>query len=131
MSRTMLNKLKLFPLFDKLELFPFARYTSYFPFKNKLRLFPLLNKLELFPLHALLTRTHLIYLIFVAAVPSSGQERKRSPPERHRLAADPPRQHNVDNHLYQKNEMFSCAQCDKMYSRARDLEIHKSYCTGS
>ncbi|XP_048760038.2 coiled-coil domain-containing protein 157-like [Ostrea edulis] len=66
-----------------------------------------------------------------SAVPSSGHERKRSPPERHRLAADPPRQHNVDNHLYQKNEMFSCAQCDKMYSRARDLEIHKSYCTGS
>lgn len=31
---------------------------------------------------------------------------------------------------YTKNEMFSCEKCDKMYSRMRDLEIHKSYCTG-
>ncbi|OWF50254.1 coiled-coil domain-containing protein 157-like [Mizuhopecten yessoensis] len=31
---------------------------------------------------------------------------------------------------YTKNDMFSCEKCDKMYSRMRDLEIHKSYCTG-
>ncbi|XP_060064731.1 coiled-coil domain-containing protein 157-like [Ylistrum balloti] len=31
---------------------------------------------------------------------------------------------------YTKKDMFSCEKCDKMYSRMRDLEIHKSYCTG-
>ncbi|XP_061198305.1 coiled-coil domain-containing protein 157-like [Saccostrea echinata] len=63
-----------------------------------------------------------------SAVPPSGRERKKSPQEKHPQSADPHPRHN--NHLYQKTEMFSCAQCDKMYSRARDLEIHKSYCTG-
>ncbi|KAJ8312416.1 hypothetical protein KUTeg_009789 [Tegillarca granosa] len=31
---------------------------------------------------------------------------------------------------YKKKEMYSCNNCDKMYSKLRDLEIHKSYCTG-
>ncbi|KAL3857715.1 hypothetical protein ACJMK2_012357 [Sinanodonta woodiana] len=30
---------------------------------------------------------------------------------------------------YSPSDMFVCDRCDKMYSRARDLEIHKSYCT--
>lgn len=65
-----------------------------------------------------------------SAVPPSGREKKRSPSrEKHPQSADTYSKSNND-HLYRKNEMFSCTQCDKMYSRARDLEIHKSYCTG-
>ena len=29
---------------------------------------------------------------------------------------------------YQPTEVFSCPDCDKMYSNKRDLKIHKSFC---
>lgn len=31
---------------------------------------------------------------------------------------------------YIKQDNFICENCDKMYTKQRDLEIHKSYCTG-
>ncbi|KAH3876704.1 hypothetical protein DPMN_000553, partial [Dreissena polymorpha] len=31
---------------------------------------------------------------------------------------------------YVKQDNFSCHNCDKMYTKQRDLEIHMSYCTG-
>ncbi|XP_071110838.1 coiled-coil domain-containing protein 157-like [Haliotis cracherodii] len=39
-------------------------------------------------------------------------------------------QSGTDNSGYIRPDMFVCADCDKMYSKQRDLEIHKSYCTG-
>ncbi|XP_046578937.1 coiled-coil domain-containing protein 157-like [Haliotis rubra] len=51
-------------------------------------------------------------------------------------AAQPPpsgkarSQSGADNSGYSPPDMFVCADCDKMYSKQRDLEIHKSYCTG-
>lgn len=39
-------------------------------------------------------------------------------------------QSGTDNSGYVRPDMFVCAECDKMYSKQRDLEIHKSYCTG-
>ena len=32
---------------------------------------------------------------------------------------------------YTQQDDFMCENCDKMYTRARDLDIHMSYCTGS
>lgn len=31
---------------------------------------------------------------------------------------------------YHKEDNFTCSNCDKMYTRQRDLDIHMSYCTG-
>ena len=31
---------------------------------------------------------------------------------------------------YTKKTSYTCENCDKMYSKAKDLEIHMSYCTG-
>ena len=31
---------------------------------------------------------------------------------------------------YTQQDNFMCEKCDKMYTRARDLDIHMSYCTG-
>ena len=31
---------------------------------------------------------------------------------------------------YSRQDNFMCEKCDKMYTRARDLDIHMSYCTG-
>ncbi len=57
----------------------------------------------------------LSFLLPAAARPSSGKAQSQS---------------GADNSGYTPQDMFVCAQCDKMYSKQRDLEIHKSYCTG-
>lgn len=31
---------------------------------------------------------------------------------------------------YEREDNFMCRNCDKMYTRQRDLDIHMSYCTG-
>jgi len=31
---------------------------------------------------------------------------------------------------YVREDNFTCGNCDKMYTKHRDLEIHMSYCTG-
>ncbi|CAC5396967.1 unnamed protein product [Mytilus coruscus] len=38
--------------------------------------------------------------------------------------------HNDDGEDYTRKTSYTCQNCDKMYSKPKDLDIHMSYCTG-
>ncbi|KAL5016109.1 hypothetical protein ScPMuIL_005698 [Solemya velum] len=57
--------------------------------------------------------------------PPTPSDYKDSRPHTGKMKPDSARSRDT----YEKEETYICPRCDKMYTRARDLEIHKSYCS--
>ena len=63
-------------------------------------------------------KTIYIYIYFLITVPTRPTSGKPHRPPTIDDGAD-----------YTKKTSYTCENCDKMYSKAKDLEIHMSYCT--